>query len=61
MSGTGILEKEDNLIEDTPVKESSCPPLDFQYIKKPVYDFVKRVGDIFCSLIAILILFLPLL
>lgn len=61
MSGTDILEKEDNLTAEDVVKEPSCPPLDFQYRKKPVYDFVKRVGDIFCSLIAILILFLPLL
>ena len=29
--------------------------------KKPLYDFFKRIFDIFCSLLAIIILFLPML
>ena len=29
--------------------------------KKPLYDFFKRLFDIFCSLLAIIILFLPML
>ncbi|MBE6837730.1 MAG: sugar transferase [Ruminococcus sp.] len=61
MSAVDVIENQD--VVETPVQSEIeiCPPLDFEFKKKPFYEFIKRVGDIFCSLLALVLLFLPLL
>lgn len=60
MSEVMLLEKEETAVE-VKATESDCPELDFHYEKKPVFDFFKRLADIFLSLIALAFLLLPLL
>lgn len=62
MAATEVIEKEPvTTVTEDADSNSCCPQLDFKYTKKPVYDVLKRIGDILCSLIALTLLFLPLL
>ena len=60
MSAVDLIEKQDEVLIPEKIEEK-CPELDFKYEKKPVYEVLKRLGDIICSALALLVLFLPLL
>lgn len=50
-SQTAVLEK-----PETSEIETDAPELDFRFYEKPVFGFFKRLGDVFLSLISLIVL-----